>query len=262
MLRATVLACLGVLTVAGCAARRDAAPRPAPLRVAVTPDHPPYAFRRGGQLVGLEVDFARELAAALGRPLDLVQTPWTDLIPALRAHRVAVVMAGMTITRARQLQIGFSAPYLRSGLLAVVRSEDVARFRTARSVLATTDGIGVVAGTTGERFVREHARDAQLFPYVNAQAAIDELRQRRITVAVLDAPVAVWFASTDEGNLGVLVELLNEEQLGWGLAPDDDRLRTDVDAVLARWRADGTRDRILGRWLPYWRRLEAAPAVQ
>src|SRR5215470_4766530 len=37
------------------------------LRVAVPSETPPYCFRQEGQLVGLEVDFARELGVALGR---------------------------------------------------------------------------------------------------------------------------------------------------------------------------------------------------
>ena len=43
-----------------------------------------------------------------------------------------------------------------------------------------------------------------------------------------------------------------------GAKKDDDALRQQVNAVLARWRTDGTRDRILARWLPYWQRLESA----
>ena len=209
--------------------------------------------------MGLEVDFARELAAALGRPLDLVEIGWDDLIPAVRDRRADVVMSGMTITRARQVQIVFSDPYLRSGLVAVMRSEDVPRFKKASSVLKTTEPVGVMAGTTGERFMREHAPAAPVMVYPDVQAAVNELRQRRVTLVVHDAPVAIWFVGGDEANLGVLLELLDEEQLGWGLPRDDDTLRSAVDGVLARWRSDGTRDRILGRWLHYWQRLEAQP---
>ena len=169
-------------------------------------------------------------------------------------------MAGLTITRARQVLIGFSEPYLRSGLLAVMRREDVPRFTSVSSVLRTTQPIGVVTGTTAERFVREHAPSASVAVYPTAPAAMDELRQRRVTFVVHDAPVAIWFAAGDEANLGVLLELLNEEQLGWGLSRDDETLRSAVNGVLARWRTDGTRERILARWVPYWQRLEAGTA--
>jgi polar amino acid transport system substrate-binding protein len=169
-------------------------------------------------------------------------------------------MGGLTITRAREVQIGFSDPYLRSGLLAAMRREDIPRFKTASKVLQTTDPIGVVAETTGERFVRERTASASVTVYPAAPAAIDELRNRRVALVVDDAPVVIWFASGDEANLSVLLELLNQEQLGWGFSRDDEALRSAVNDVLARWRADGTRDRILGRWLPYWQRLEAGTA--
>ena len=253
-MRAALLVCFTLLGLGGCPARREVAPRPPALRVAVSPSTPPYAFKQGGQLVGLEVDFARELAAALGRPLDLVEIDWGDLIPAVRTRRADILMAGMTVTRARQVQIAFSDPYLRSGLLTVMRKEDVPRFKTVSRVLGTTEPIGVITGTTAERFVREHARDAPVMVYPTVQAAMDELRQRRVTLVVHDAPVAIWFAASDEASLGVLLELLDQEALGWGLPRDDETLRSAVNGVLARWRTDGTRDRLLGRWVPYWQR--------
>jgi ABC-type amino acid transport substrate-binding protein len=253
---------VGVLLLAACATPRDPAPTPRDtrgpvLRVAVSPNSPPYAFIEEGQLVGLEIDFARELAAALGRPLEVVETEWTDLIPVVRSGHADVIMAGMTITRSRQAQIGFSDPYLRSGLLAVMRREDATRFETARNVLSTSEPVGVVQGTTAERFVRERAPGATVTVYPTAQAAMDELRTRRVRLVVHDAAVAIWFVAADEANLAVLLTPLNDEPLGWGLPQGDEGLRGAVNEVLARWRVDGTRDRILAQWVPYWQRLEA-----
>jgi polar amino acid transport system substrate-binding protein len=257
MRRTQLVVCLAVIGLAGCAPRRPVVPAAPALRVVVPGNAPPYAFRQENRLVGLEVDFARELAAALGRPLDLAELEFGDVIPAVQSRRADLAMAGLTITRARQVLIGFSEPYLRSGLLTAMRREDVPRFKSAKSVLRTREPTGVVAGTTAERFVREHAPNAEVTVYPTARAAMDELRQRRVTLVVHDAPVVIWFVSGDEANLGVLLELVNEEQLGWGLPRDDEPLRSAVNGVLARWRTDGTRERILARWVPYWQRLES-----
>jgi len=46
---------------------------------------------------------------------------------------------------------------------------------------------------------------------------------------------------------------------GWvpdGLRPSDDELRAAMNGALARWREDGTRERILSRWIPYLSRLK------
>src|SRR5437764_11972751 len=118
-----LVVCLGVAALAACASQHPSTPAAPPLRVAVPRNSPPYAFRQKGGLVGLEVDFARELAAALGRPLDLVETDFGNIIPALQQQRADLAMAGLTITRARQVLIGFSDPYPRSGLPAAMPRE-------------------------------------------------------------------------------------------------------------------------------------------
>jgi len=226
----------------------------------VPPDAPPYAFRQGNELVGLEVDFAHELAAALGRPLDVLPVAFADLVPTLLAGRADLAMAGMTITAAREVRIAFSDPYLRSGLIAIMRREDAGRYQTPRSVLEAAGQIGVVAATTGERFVRERAPYASVLVYPTALAAVTELRQRRVDLVVHDAPVGIWFVSADEANLAALLKPLDEEQLAWGLSRSDEALRTAVNGALARWRTDGTLNRILARWIPYWQRLEQGGA--
>src|SRR5689334_13433151 len=191
---------LAATVLAACTFRHAAEPKPVPaLRVAVPTSSPPYAFQQGGS--GLEVDFARELAPALGRQLVIVPLEFGDLIPALRTGRADVVMAGMTITPAREVQVAFSAPYLRSGLVAVMRREDTQRYPSAASVLGTRGGVGVVAGTTGERFVRERIKVGSISVYPTAGAAMGELRQRRVDVVIHDAPVGLWFVSRDEANL-------------------------------------------------------------
>src|SRR5262245_15025232 len=94
-----------VALAAGCTSAAPSAPdRPTnpSLRVGLAPDSPPVVFRQGPQIVGLEPDMARALAEALGRPLEFVPYEWDNLIPALLAGRIDVIMSGMTVTPARQ----------------------------------------------------------------------------------------------------------------------------------------------------------------
>ncbi len=73
-MRAAILVCLIVFGLDGCAARHDTAPRPRALRVAVSPE-PPYAVPQHGRLVGLEIDFARELAVSSRQRLEAEARP-------------------------------------------------------------------------------------------------------------------------------------------------------------------------------------------
>ena len=154
--RTAVTLALTLLALAGCrtGSGQPAAPSPPPsppLRVGVTPSSPPFAFRQGGELVGLDVDFARALAGALGRPLQLREVDWDDQIPTLLAGRTDVIMSGMTITPARQVRMAFSDPYLSSGLLAVVRRGDRDRYPDGKTVLRKVSGVGVVVRAQDDR---------------------------------------------------------------------------------------------------------------
>jgi polar amino acid transport system substrate-binding protein len=222
----------------------------------VSSHSPPFVYRRGDHLTGLDVDAALALGEALGRPIRFVDLPWTEQIRSLVEGRTDLIMSGMTVTRAREVQIAFSDPYLTSGLIALVRRVEDTRYRTRADVLATVERVGVIEGTTGARFVRERMPRATISPYPTVDAAVTELLQRRIDLVVHDAPTLLWSMSINEAGLDFVRQPLNEEQIAWGLRHGDDSLRAGVNGVLARWRTDGTLDRMLTRWLPYWQQLE------
>lgn len=226
-----------------------------PLVVGVSSTSPPYAVRRGTELTGLDVDFARALAAQLGRPLTLIDLPFAEQMAALGTGRIDIIMAGMSITRGRGLRLAFSEPYLVSGLVGVMRRGDAGRYKTAADIMKSSGTIGVIEGTTSDQFVREQMQASQVSVYPTVAAAIDELRGNRLDLVVTDAPVAAWYVSANEGELAALPIRLNEERLAWGMRRDDQALLTAVNGALAGWQTDGTRDRILDRWVPFWRRL-------
>src|SRR5512147_1952126 len=113
-----VLAVVLVGFVAGCVNGRHLHHEPPPpfLCVGVTPDSAPYVFRENDRYQGVEVDFARRLATALGRRLALVPTDWDEQIPSLLAGRTDVIMPGMSITPGRSAQVAFSDSYLTTSL--------------------------------------------------------------------------------------------------------------------------------------------------
>jgi polar amino acid transport system substrate-binding protein len=125
------------------------------LRVGVTPNAPPLIFKQANEIVGLEADFARELAKYLDKTLRFVELKWEDQIPALLENRIDIIMSGMTRTALREVRISFTNRYLESGQMALIRREDAARFSTGIFSLSTSSAIGVIENTFGEYFVDE-----------------------------------------------------------------------------------------------------------
>ncbi|HEY8513905.1 MAG TPA: ABC transporter substrate-binding protein [Candidatus Binatia bacterium] len=254
-----LLATLVLLSVvAGCSTppprpTAPQAPTAPELRVGVTLDTPPFAMQQGTQMVGIEVDFAMKIAAAMRRPLRVVALEWNELIPALANGQIDIIMSGMTITRLRSLRVAFSQPYMDSGMSVLLRASLAESYPTPQSVLASSLRIGVTRGTTGETYIRENYRTGQVFAYVSNRDAIADLVAGRVDAFVSDAPVVAWFAAENEGDVVPrLRPFLTREQIGWGFRPQDEALRAQVDDLLAGWKADGTVTNVIQRWLPMW----------
>ena len=134
-----VLICFlpGLLLLIGCAAPRQQTVKTTEvpqnanlLRAGVAANAQPLVYRQGDKIVGLEADLARELAKDLGKSVQFVEYEWDGLIPALMANKIDIIMSGMSITGPRQFRIAFTIPYFKSGLMALIRREDAARFST------------------------------------------------------------------------------------------------------------------------------------
>ena len=219
------------------------------LRVGVTPDFPPLVLKQGNQVAGIEADLAIMLGEELGRPVKFVEMKWDEQIPALLEGKTDIIMSSMTVTRERQVRIAFTEPFLKSGIVAAVRADDVANYPTVESIMNVAGLVGVVPNTTGESFVQKNFPLAQK-SYLSYRQAANELMQRRITMFIGDAPTVIWLVSENESSLGGIWQPLNEDYLAWGIRKDDENLLARVNAALAQFRLDGRLDRVLQKWLP------------
>ena len=242
----------GLLTA--CATPRDG-DAAAKLRVGLSPDLPPLVFLENNQLAGLEVDLARQLATALGRPVEVSTMPWKGLLKALQADQIDVIMGGITITPARALQVAFTDPILESGLMALIRSSDREKLGTAAALASYGGQIGVIAGTTGDAFVQRAYPRARRIPVDTAPDAALILQRHGIDAFVYDLPTIIWMHSRAEASTAVIKEPLQREQIGWAVRRDDTELKAAINRVLAGWQKDGTLRATIDRWLPYYQKL-------
>ena len=251
----------------GCGARQPAGPvtpehaASAPpvraLRVGIAPMFPPLAFKQDGRIVGVEADFARRLEGALGTTLTLVDTPWDELIPALRDGRIDVIMSGMSITEARAQLVAFAHPYLRIGQMALLRRRDAARFRSRTALDRRSTRVGFVRDTTGAMYAREHLSHATLRGFDSVDAGVAALRAGTIDAFIQDGPT-VWRLTASQrgagpgaagGDLTGWYEPLTDEYLAWAVRQDDGGVRQQLNRILKQWNDTGVLVDVLDDWI-------------
>jgi ABC-type amino acid transport substrate-binding protein len=212
----------------------------------------PLAFKdpRFG-IVGVEVDFANQLGKELGKNIVFVETPFSELIDALVADKVDIIMSGMSITRERAERVNFSDPYVTIGQMALVRAKDSAKFRDVQSFSRVTSKVGFVRTTTGEMAAKAFFGSAILVPQSTVNDGVAALRKGEIDVFLHDAPT-VWriAGNPNEKELTGLYWLLTKEPLAWAVRKSDEPLRFALNRQLGQWQVSGFTKQILFRWVP------------
>ncbi|WP_055075909.1 transporter substrate-binding domain-containing protein [Pseudanabaena sp. 'Roaring Creek'] len=92
------------------------------LIVGVKDNLPPLGFRdRSGNLAGLEIDIARELAKELNFQVELLPLNSRDRLTALQNNQVDLAIAQITVTTNRSRLVDFSLPYYIDSTIAIAK---------------------------------------------------------------------------------------------------------------------------------------------
>src|SRR5690554_5085803 len=83
----------------------------------------PISNQPGSHVDGYDVQMSKELARIMDRNLTIKAIEWDGLIPALNSGEIDVIIAGMSPTSERKLQINFSDEYYRSEIVMVVKKD-------------------------------------------------------------------------------------------------------------------------------------------
>ncbi len=94
------------------------------LRVGMDLRYPPFETRDDdGNPVGISVDVATAFAESLGRPVEIVDTNFGSLIPALNAGDIDIIIASMSRTDERDEAIDFSDTYFYFKIISLVNAD-------------------------------------------------------------------------------------------------------------------------------------------
>lgn len=90
------------------------------LIVGTNAEFPPFAFIENGEIVGFDIDIAKEVAKRLNKEIEFKDMPFDSLIPDLTLGRVDFVAAGMSFTEERAQRVCFTKSYITSDPLVVL----------------------------------------------------------------------------------------------------------------------------------------------
>lgn len=208
---------------------------------------PPMGFKdEKGQLVGFDIDLAKETAKRLGVEARFKACEWDGIIFELKSKKIDMVWNGMTITPEREKQIAFSKPYYKGGQFIFSKKEKP--FTKINELEGKI--VGIQLGSSGAVAVEKHpisSKLKELKKYANNMEVLLDLEAGRLDAAVMDIFVGGYYNLKKE-TLVISDEYFAEENEGVGFRKEDNTLREAVDKIIDDMKTDGTFAEIEKKW--------------
>ena len=195
-----------------------------------------------GNLVGIDIDIAREIAAALGVTLEVENIPFNRLFETLKSGPIDAILSAVTITPERQREMRVSTPYLDAGMAIAVRHDNT-DIRSPEDLEGKR--IGVLKGTVGEELMANsaHADPALVRSYESNDARIQDLVDGALDVII------VHFLVKDMPSIKIVGRPLSQSFYGVVTQLEADALMAEINRVLRRLKRSGKLQDIKRRYV-------------
>lgn len=248
------------------------------IRIATEGAYAPWNFTdASGQLVGFELDLARDLCKRMNAECEIVAQAWDGIIPALQAGKYDVIMAGMSITDERKKVITFSRSYAATpAKFVVLKGSPSASFKTGLDIVTLDDvsadekaaiaavveefkgkTIGVQTATTHENFLRQYlGGDVEVRTYDTQENLDLDLEAGRVDAALAALSYWVPLLESDKGKGMVLVGpgLTGGPfgaGVGAGIRQKDQALADMFSKAINETIADGSLSKLAVQWFGF-----------
>lgn len=212
----------------------------------------PMGFRDDkGELVGFDIDLAREVAARKGWDLSFQPIDWSMKETELNAGNIDLIWNGYTITPERQEKVNFSDPYLANAQIVVTLSDsDIMKLSDLEGkAVATQAESSSLDAARAQAGLVESFKDGKLIEYATFNEVFNDLESGRADAIVVDEVLARYYmANKGADAYKVLDEDLGPEEFGIGVRKDDEGLLSDLNEALTEMREDGKYDEIYSKW--------------
>ena len=204
---------------------------------------------KDGKIFGLEPDLARMMANAMNVKVKFVIKPFPELLPALRAGEVDMVLSGMTITPKRNMEVAFVGPYFISGKAFLTKVKTIALAKKTAEVNSPDTKIVTLKDSTSQTFAETFLDKTTLFATGTYDEAVEMVLKDKVQAMIADYPICVVsvFRYPEAGLLSVVTPL-TYEPIGIAIPANDPLLMNWTTNTLNSIEASGNLDELRLKW--------------
>lgn len=193
----------------------------------------PYEYYENGEIVGVDIDIANEVAKHLGKKLVVKDIDFDSIINELNSGKADFAAAGMSITPERMEEVDFSVEYVVSNQVVVVKKGSNITFNEI-------DGkkIAVQLGSVADSYASENYSNSTVIRQKKYLTMAEDLKANKVDLIIMDNLPAQELVKENDG-LMVLDGYLFSDSYGIAVKKGNNELIYSINEVLNNLMAIG-----------------------
>lgn len=215
--------------------------------IGIDDHYPPLGYMdEEGNIIGFDIDLARETARRLGMDLEIVPIDWQEKDEILESGQIDAIWSGLSITPEREAIYAFSDPYLDLESVIVVRDDS--------EIASVTDLKDKVVGVQDGSYAYDILHSLPIYSEIDHETLFEEnvsglknLYVGLTDAVIVDSALANWYITKYDSDYKI-VDSISDIEVGVAFLKDNEELRDQVNTVLEDMIQDGTAQRISEEW--------------
>lgn len=219
------------------------------LTMATNAEFPPYEYKDGETIVGIDAEVAQLIADKLGLKLEIADVAFDSIIPGVQTGKYDMGMAGMTVTDERKEKVNFSDSYAKGIQVVIVKEgSDIKSIDDLEG-----KKIGTQQGTTGYIYASDTPENGgygeeNVIGYENGAVAIEALKSGKVDCVIIDNEPAKAYVVANEG-LKVLDTEFTNEDYAICFSKKNPELQKKVNDALNELKASGEFQKVVDKYI-------------
>lgn len=194
----------------------------------------PYEYYKNGEVVGVDIDIANEIAKELNKKLVVKDIDFHAIINEVKTGKADFGAAGISYSDERAKEVDFSINYSTSKQVIIVKDNN-------NFDKIDDKKIAVQLGSIADTFVSNNYKNAYIVRQKKYLAAIEDLKANKVDCVVMDELPAKNIIEKNKG-LKILDKKLTSDSYGMVVKKGNKELLDAINKVLNRLKNEGKID--------------------
>lgn len=223
------------------------------VKVTVEDDVEPMAYINGsGEVIGYDIAVCNLICDKLDIKAEYVTTSSDSLVENVKSGKADFAVGPFSITEERKQSVDFCDTTYSGAVTLLVRKDKVApellnEDKQSLEEKLNKSKIGVMQGTVAVDYLKENYSGAEILEYDSISDAVQALKSKKVDYVMTVYSTAKNYEKSND-ELYVLDDISVPEDIAIAVKKGNTELRDKLDALVGKYKSDGTMDKILANW--------------